>query len=48
MESISVQLEPGDQEKLFQEQYLEEAKFEVSWGDIKTYAKELYQATMSN
>jgi hypothetical protein len=39
--SVSLQLAPTDQEKHYLQKYLNEAKFEVYWGDIRQYAQEL-------
>lgn len=43
--SVSIQLTPNDDERKFLQEYLRrEAKFEVYWGEIEQYIRELYQA----
>ncbi len=41
--SVSVQLKRNSDEELYLKEYLGKAKFEVYWGDILSYLKELHQ-----
>ncbi len=42
--SVSIQLQPGDEEKRYLQEYLRrEAKFEVYWGEIQQYLQEIRQ-----
>ncbi len=41
---FSVQLEPGTVEKTYLSKYLQNANFEVYWGDVPQFTHELYQA----
>jgi hypothetical protein len=43
--SVAIQLVPGEEEKRYLQEYLRrEAKFEVYWGDIQQYLRELQEA----
>jgi hypothetical protein len=45
--SVSIQLEPSEEEKQYLQQYLRISEFRPYWGDVQKYAKELQQGLES-
>ena len=46
-ENVSVQVAPDDQEMLYLDKYLSEARFRVVWGEVRQYVLELYQSIVA-